>query len=340
MLGVGIILVAFGLGSVRSDWDKIKAAQSGSAQVQREFEGIDNIEVDVPLGYVEVIASEDDKVHFEAVNVNADALKIRQEGGKLKIDVDSKKGEVMGLVSLPMMLESELDDDGNFTMQRYQLSLPEDYRGKLELELNTGRLWICGICAGELDVCVDAGELVVTECSAEKLDAECNVGECSVDGIFQDISAKTHIGVLNSRIYGSYEAYNGAITCNIGELEYHMGVEEESSFGDSIIWVEEWDRNGGIGVRKTWKGASAKGKLEIECGIGNVTVVFAGAGSRWQEKPELAMADISEEAIPKEDMAEENIMPEEAVPKDSAAAKTVDKPEAGAGFEIRDERGE
>lgn len=345
MLGVGIILVAFGIGSVRSDWDEVKAAWQGTDHVQREFDGVKHIEIDIPFGYLVVSATTGDQVCFEATDVKAEKLEIRQKDGKLEIRMDNGKNAMQSLLAFPVMADSRWGDNEKLSMQEYRLLLPENYAGELEIDLGMGKVWLDGVDAGAMNLSMDAGELVVEECRAGKLDADCDIGSCSVEGIFQDISVKMDIGVLDVNLYGSHEDYDGVIACEIGEMEYHMGLdvqklveyynsagesadgmerndysndiirselglEDYEDYADAVSWAEAWNRKGGIDNRKKWNSPNAKGKLEIKCDIGDVTVRFAGADffetlqTQWKEA--TVMIDSGASAIPEEDSIPED----------------------------------
>ncbi|MDE7210558.1 MAG: hypothetical protein K2O03_03835, partial [Lachnospiraceae bacterium] len=227
MLGVGIILIAFGLGRVRSDWDKVKGATQGSDRIEREFGNVSRIDIDLPFGSLYISTTGDDEVYFSANNVDSGALKIRQDGEKLEIDADDKGNTLLNILGIPMGAWADGDNDFPVAMQEYWLYLPADYAGQLNIDFGTGKVGICDVTADTVEISLGAGELVVESCRARVLDADCDIGKCTVKGDFEDISVETNIGALDVRLYGSHENYDGTISCGLGEMEYHMGVDFE-----------------------------------------------------------------------------------------------------------------
>lgn len=368
MLGVGIILIAFGLGRVRSDWDKVKGATQGSDQIEREFGNVSRIDIDLPFGSLYISAAGDDEVYFSAANVDSGALKIRQDGEKLEICADGKGNPLLNILGIPMGAWADGDNDFTVAIQEYFLYLPADYAGQLNINFGTGKVGICDVTADTVEISLGAGELVVEACRARVLDADCDIGKCTVKGDFEDISVETNIGALDVRLYGSHENYEGTISCGLGEMEYHMGVDFEEiveyyierEMGDgyltdlqgadldiaiedilnnyygvsydtlleelgieedeNISWIESWDRRGGIALEKTWKGKKSRGKLEVDCGVGDVAVTFLGAGlytpefTKQLQSIDGGQADVTADDFPEEATAvpDDVSVPEEA----------------------------
>lgn len=264
MLGVGIILAAVGLSRAKADWEKLREETPGRDRVEKEFAGIESIDLAIPFGYLKVGTAADNKVHFEAVNVNEN-LRIREEDGELDIHMDGNKN-ILQYFSISLMgLHFDRDE---FIIQEYQLLLPEDYQGKVEIHFDGGKLMMDEVRAGEVDISMDVGELDISGCDIKRLKASCDVGEIKVDGRFRDISVKNGIGALGVNVYGEKEDYKGSVRCGIGNLGYY----DYSKADVSHVW--HWE--GGLGVREKWDGRNAAGKLEVESDIGEVSVMFSG----------------------------------------------------------------
>lgn len=295
MLGVGIILIAFGIGSAREDWETIMGACQGEDRVFKEFSGVKSIEVDLPFGYVDVGVSEDDRVHFTALNVEEDSLVVKCEGGELEIETDMKKDKLFKFSALPFMIKSSKDYEKESGVWEYELLLPKDYNGELLISLGSGRIKVCGVNADEMELFVDAGELVVFEATADRLKAGCDIGNCSVEGLFKEIEVKSDIGMVDVWLYTSKEYYSGVIGCEIGSLEYREMGE-----------FKGWDTKSGIDLKKKWESRNAEGKLKIKCDIGEVNVVFCPSdASITQRQTDVEFSvPLTDEPIPE---SQENI---------------------------------
>lgn len=269
MLGLGIMLIAFGFGSARKDWEEVIGSQQGSDRMEKSFEGIEDLKLDILFGYIDLGVSEDDKVHFRALNIKEDTVKIQQEGSGLEICMEEEKDSSVHFSILPyitiMGWEKKSDE---FSAPRYEVLLPKNYSGMLEVSMNVGFVKANGIEAKRMEFFVDAGELIAEECSAEKFKAECKLGDCVVDGLFQDIETKSHIGMQEISLYSLKEDYDGIISCNLGELDCFNPVPSEG---------RTWDRNrqGGFHLYERWESQTGNGNLKIKCDIGQVSVKFA-----------------------------------------------------------------
>lgn len=275
LLGVGILLVAAGIGRARSDWEKYRESGQGSDQVEQEFDGVGSIRIDVPFGYMYIGTSEDGKVHFQAKNVTEENLFLLRTGEELDIRMDGGKSTV---TSLSFMAMGWGVDREGFVVQEYRLLLPEDYSGRMNIGIDCGKLFMEGVRAGEMDISMNAGELILSDCHAERLDAGCDIGNCMVEGSFKDIRVNGNMGVLNVNVYGGKEDYDGVIRCDIGELAYYSYDSGNVQFpGYAVGRHDQWNQSGGLGIHERWEGRNAKGKLEVKCDIGSVNVTFSGS---------------------------------------------------------------
>lgn len=321
MLGFGIMLIAFGFGSARKDWEEVIGSQQGSDRMEKSFEGIEDLKLDILFGYIDLGVSEDDKVHFRALNIKEDTVKIQQEGSGLEICMEEEKDSSVHFSILPyitiMGWEKKSDE---FSAPRYEVLLPKNYSGMLEVSMNVGFVKANGIEAKRMEFFVDAGELIAEECSAEKFKAECKLGDCVVDGLFQDIETKSHIGMQEISLYSLKEDYDGIISCNLGELDCFNPVPSEG---------RTWDRNrqGGFHLYERWESQTGDGNLKIKCDIGQVSVKFANRevsavtdmGTFEFDSLLPGTDEIPQEAttiIEDIEGMENEILPEEILPKD------------------------
>ena len=270
MLGFGIMLIAMGFGSARRDWEEVMGSQQGFDQMEKSFDGVEHLDLDILFGYIELGISEDNKVHFRALNIKEDTVEIEQEGSELEICMEEDKDSPIQFSLLPYItIMGWAKKSDEFSAPRYEVLLPKNYNGTLKISMGTGFVRADGIEARRMEFFVDAGELVVRECSAEKLKAECKLGDCVVDGLFQDIETRSHIGIQEISLYHLKEDYDGIISCNIGQLDYFNPIP----ISEERIW--EANCQEGFHLYEKWKGKNREGNLKIKCDIGQVSVRFA-----------------------------------------------------------------
>ena len=137
---------------------------------------------------------------------------------------------------------------------------PENaFFSKVDLELGAGEIEICSdLQAEELSIQTGAGEVTnsgridVTEC-----DLEVGAGSMELTGLSaREISGECGIGTLSLEIDGEQSEYYYEIECGVGTIE----------IGD--------DSYGGFAGKKTAGNKGADRKMELECGIGEITVDF------------------------------------------------------------------
>lgn len=286
MLGVGILLIAIGAGSAKSDWEEIAGAQQGTNTIERTFEAEKDVELAVSLGVIRVEASWDEEIHFQARNVRAEAVEITEKAGEIQIRMGGDNWAATRLISIPLLLDEDLrwDFSDGFSYDVYEdaaypvyvLFVPEDYAGKLELSLDVGAVSVQEITAGELKASVDVGELRIHSCTAKRLSAECDMGANIVSGAYGDIIVENDIGTVDVRIVGREEDYNGDLACELGKVRYMRGSVPAGAgkLSEEIELAEYFDVSGKGGVDRSfeWYGASAKGQLKVRCDIGEIEV--------------------------------------------------------------------
>lgn len=286
MLGFGIMLIAIGFGSAKSDWEKISGAQQGADTIERTFEAKKDVEIELSLGVMRVEASWDEQIHFQAAGVRAEAVKISEDAGKIQIRMSGESGAAARLISIPVLLDGNFSY-GAFSYDEYRenagypvyvLFVPENYAGILDISLDVGVVSVQEITAGELKAAVDVGGLQIDGCTAKRLSAECDMGVNIVSGAYEDITVENDIGTVDVRIIGSKEDYNGELACELGQMRY-MRASVPANAGTLVEQLEQaayfyFDvtEKGGVDRSYEWYGASAKGQLKVQCDIGEIEV--------------------------------------------------------------------
>lgn len=117
--------------------------------------------------------------------------------------------------------------------------IPRDMEfDKVELEIGACEATIQDLVADEVKVSVGVGEATIKNLSTQKLDAEAGVGKLTVE------------------LVGKQSEYSYNVDCGIGAV----------TIGDNSY--------GGLGASTSIKADDAIGQIDVDCGIGEVKVIF------------------------------------------------------------------
>lgn len=217
--------------------------RAGEPGIEKSWSGIRKIDVDAAGIQLQVMASPDENVHVEAVNVDKKLqFKCTQDQDELKITTTKKLRTINRI-------------DGYATVW---LLIPEGELEELELNNDAGEVYVAEAEAAEFSLNVGAGQAVVDSFTAREADLECGAGQITAMGTIQsegDIGCG--VGEIDLTLIGDKGDYTYNVDCGIGEVAVD---------GESI---------GGIGVSKSGdNGHQGKKELSIECGVGSVSVNF------------------------------------------------------------------
>ena len=194
---------------------------------------------------LEPVETDNDKEIFETapisdlkLSLSGDELKFRSyDGDKLRIEVSgSKKDKIrIGTEDDSLILETI----GRTRDREITVSYPKNVRFKeTSIEVAAGTVTMCDeFRTDDLDVSVAAGEFTNTG-KINNLEVDCGIG--NVD-----------LGIL-----GKEADYNYQISCSAGNVD----------IGDSSY--------SGVGHNKNITNPNAKGNMNLDCGVGNITVDF------------------------------------------------------------------
>lgn len=209
------------------------------------FKNVRTIEMYVCAGEVEVRRTSDaaDEITVETENIDK-CLKLQyyMDGDELKIKTRKKITHV---------------NNANGVGKIY-VSIPENYvLEEAELDLLAGSLYVEDINARELSVDVGAGEAAIDKFTADEVSLNCGTGAIMTAGsVGKEANIECGIGQITFTAQGSQSDYNYEITCGIGE----------------VICGE--DTYSGLGSKRERDNHASK-EMDIDCGIGNVTVNFS-----------------------------------------------------------------
>lgn len=139
------------------------------------------------------------------------------------------------------------------------LYVPKNFKfDAVDLELLAGSLYVEDISAGEFSVNIGAGEAQIDHFYADEADIDCGTGSLDTAGqVNEEVDINCGIGEIHFNVQGKQTDYNYDISCGIGEV------------------VCGSDTYSGIGSEKEIDNGAPR-EMNIECGIGSVTVNFSG----------------------------------------------------------------
>ena len=216
-------------------FDKDEAIESGN--IERTFEHINALHVEIGGCALEILDSENDSVRVVTENVGK--FQAYQKGNELRITSTRKAKE-------------------NAENSRITLYLPAGYSWQeVDLEVGAGQIQAESLKINELDITVGAGEIRLSGMEVGSVGAEVGVGNFVAQGIVtRSIEAECAMGNLELQLAGSRTDYDYELQCvagniKIGEEQYGGGVAKEQKI------------NNGAGRR-----------VDLECSMGNITVTF------------------------------------------------------------------
>ena len=214
------------------------------------------------------VTTEDDKEIFEIdpvsdldFSLSGDALKLQScDGDKIRVEVSgSKKDKVrIGTDDDSLVIESL----GRTQEREITVSYPKDLRFKdTSIEVAAGTVTMYDdFRTDDLDVSVGAGEFTNTGkiSVANDISVEVGTGNVEISELdIHDLEVDCGIGNVDLDILGKEADYTYEISCAAGNVD----------IGDSSY--------SGIGHDKNITNPNAKGDMELNCGVGNITVSFS-----------------------------------------------------------------
>jgi hypothetical protein len=270
-LGIGLIAIGFGIAIL------ILAVASGASwediptySVKDNYEGIDSI--DFEIGYGEVNIVEGDTFSIDAENLLDDGFESYVSDGTwyIREDYDSNLNIFGSKFSLRHLIRWNNDFSPEIT-----ITIPNNYEAEsFIISVGAGDVYVEAINAKNGDFSVDAGRLIIDELTVkEKSLYNIGTGEMQL----KKISAKDitiDCGVGNVVIEGTITGDND-ITCGIGRIVLDLTGDEDdysyeisSGIGNVVINNKSYHNED----KKINNGT--ENNLELDCGIGNITVEF------------------------------------------------------------------
>lgn len=212
-----------------------------AANVDQSYDGIRSIDMDIGVGDVEIIPTREDQVRVET------------EGLRERIGFQcGRDGDTLELTTKHHWLRFLPLGEG-----KIRLYLPENLvLEEASLNIGAGRLIAQTVSADSISLSVGAGEADVDWLEAREIDLDCGAGEITAAGnAVREVDIDCGVGDVEFAAAGSEQSYNYKIRCGVGNVDCGEGKY-------SGIGVEQDIQNG------------ADRTMDIDCGVGNVTVDF------------------------------------------------------------------
>lgn len=207
------------------------------------YSGIEELDMDVAGVVIQLLPSEDEKVYVETADVDPRLqYDCRQDEDTLEIRTTKK-----------LRLINRIKGDAA-TVWIY---LPEKELQKISISNEAGAVYAETVNAREFHLDVGAGEGILDDFTVQKAQLDCGAGQITATGtVLDELSLDCGLGEIDLTILGREEDYRYEVDCGIGEV--HLGERQFS----------------GIGVEQSGNSSGGR-ELNIDCGVGSVTVVFA-----------------------------------------------------------------
>lgn len=223
-------------------------------------ENISNLDIDVGACSFAVEPVDGDYIYLEAVHVYKFQSYLKE--GTLHIKHEGKRPG-----------EWPIDEDSRIT-----LYVPDGYQfGKVEAQIGAGYLFLGDVWADSISLEAGAGEIDMGYVDVAKMDISIGAGSVTIDYMEAD-NLDAEIGM--GQFQASGDIYRKAdIECSMGDVTLYLeGAEESYNYQlDGAMGNIDIGSNGYSGFsqeKRISNGASRD--IEVECSMGNVSILFEG----------------------------------------------------------------
>lgn len=223
------------------DWDEIDESDSKEAAGTNGeiylFDGVSKLDLSIRTGELYLKEYNGNEIKVEVSGKDREKVRVGQEGDTLVLESIGRVQDREITVSYPKKTEFE---DVSLEVAAGTINLDDDfYAKKLKVSVAAGEFLNDGaVTAEKADISVGTGNVDLDNLNVQKLEADCGIGNIDLD------------------INGKELDYDYEISCSAGEID----------IGDSSY--------SGIGHEKKISNPGASGKMDLDCGVGNITVDF------------------------------------------------------------------
>ena len=223
------------------DWDEIDESDSKEAAGTNGeiylFDGVSKLDLSIRTGELYLKEYNGNEIKVEVSGKDREKVRVGQEGETLVLESIGRVQDREITVSYPKKTEFE---DVSLEVAAGTINLDDDfYAKKLKVSVAAGEFLNDGaVTAEKADISVGTGNVDLDNLNVQNLEADCGIGNIDLD------------------INGKESDYDYEISCSAGEID----------IGDSSY--------SGIGYEKKISNPGASGKMNLDCGVGNITVDF------------------------------------------------------------------
>ena len=223
------------------DWDEIDESDSKEAAGTNGeiylVDGVSKLDLSIRTGELYLKEYNGNEIKVEVSGKDREKVRVGQEGETLVLESIGRVQDREITVSYPKKTEFE---DVSLEVAAGTINLDDDfYAKKLKVSVAAGEFLNDGaVTAEKADISVGTGNVDLDNLNVQNLEADCGIGNIDLD------------------INGKESDYDYEISCSAGEID----------IGDSSY--------SGIGHEKKISTPGASGKMDLDCGVGNITVDF------------------------------------------------------------------
>lgn len=263
-----------------NEWDGIRIRDKGSHDYkddrddwENENTGDDDFDGCVETGTGDTTASEFADITELEIDLKSDELVFASyTGDNIEVKV---KNDPEGTVKIKKDSDHKLQIKSGKVRSNRTVTVyyPETLKfKKLDIEIEAGTVELMDrLSAEELKLSVGAGEFLNSRVlKADKFDIQVGVGSAEVCQLISNkVDGECGIGNISLELAGNEEDYNYRLECGIGEI--NLANEGYS----------------GLGKEKVLKNPGASKEVDLECGMGNISVSFTGENPADMLKTEV-----------------------------------------------------
>ena len=258
-IGAALLIIAFSMGVTVQKMEsmmpngisigkyeevELSKAYEDVADSEGIYDGITALDIDLKAGAVEILTSFNDYVEIKTEGISKKLkLNYYREGNTLVID---STDNLQGIV--------------NQNLGTVCIYLPEGlHLERVKIDVGAGSLFIEDIRTNNLSINIGAGEAQIYSFVANEADLNCGAGEIVAHGkVDKGIDIDCGLGNVNYYTQDKEDNYNYKLSCGVGEIT--CGSNHYS----------------GIGSDQRIDHHHASKEMDIDCGLGNVEIIFEG----------------------------------------------------------------
>lgn len=247
------------------DWDEVEQTvnvhedlegQDGDNALRVDADQVQQMELSLRHGYLEVERSEDSQIYVLWSSKNASDVRASCKSGKLVVQ-DTRTGNSARKdmeIYLSIPAGKQFDDvELQINAGEMEIDVPLE-AGHMRLDADAGVITAEGLASDDLDVSVGAGTIEISDSSFGKAALNCGVGTIELEGsIRSDAKAECGMGTIDLDLDQDVDDYNYVLSCGMGGIE----IGDESY---SALAREKRIDNG------------ADSTFTLNCGMGEITI--------------------------------------------------------------------